>query len=291
MASESITTASSTAQCTARRARIMPRPASTEITASIQNVTDALVDSAWPAASRCPAVIGLPGYRHPPRRRRPTRCRSRAAGRPGAGPPRVLVPRGARGPAGPGGRAGLLVLAVPCLGGRSAGGPEQVVVALAVPEPHRVRRRLHAGLQRRQQLLLGPDQVLPAVVRDLGIVGHGQRAGRAGLHAQAAEDAAQVVDLINDAVALARGVALLRRVVRALHVDGVGRAGPGAQLAADAFLQAVGPAVELVTAVEPGRGGPLLLGVLDRVDLPEHLPEGHAKSLDGVQEIRHRSPP
>src|SRR5262249_20366373 len=139
----------------------------------------------------------------------------------------VLVPRGTRGPGGPGGRAGLLVLAVPGLGGGRAGGPEQVVVALAVPEPHRVRRRLHAGLQRRQQLLLGPDQVLPAVVRDLVIVGHGQRAGRAGLHAQAAEDAAQVVDLINDAVALARGVALLRRVVRALHVDGVGRAGPG----------------------------------------------------------------
>ncbi len=78
---------------------------------------------------------------------------------------------------------------------------------------------------------------------------HRQRAGRAGLDAQPAEDAAQVVDLVDRAVPLAGREARLLGVVGALDVDGVGRAGPGAQLAADALLQAVRVPVEHVPAV------------------------------------------
>src|SRR3712207_7183425 len=46
----------------------------------------------------------------------------------------------------------------------------------------------------------------PVVVGQLVEVGHRQRAGGAGLDAQAAADAPQVVDLVDGAVALARRV-------------------------------------------------------------------------------------
>src|SRR5205809_491092 len=42
-----------------------------------------------------------------------------------------------------------------------AAGAEQVIVAFGTAETHRVWRRLHARLERCQQLLLGPDQALP----------------------------------------------------------------------------------------------------------------------------------
>jgi hypothetical protein len=41
-------------------------------------------------------------------------------------------------------------------------------------------------------------------------------------------------------------------------------------------------------AVEPWRGRPPLLRVLDGVDLPEHLMEGDPEPLDGVEEVKHR---
>src|SRR5216683_2877090 len=163
---------------------------------------------------------------------------------------------------------------------------EAVVVLLGVTEPHRMRRRFHPGLQRRDQLLLGPDQALPVVVRQFVVVGHRQGPGRAGLDAQAAQDAPLVVDLVDGAIPLAGGIPLRLGVFGALDVDGVRRAGPGAQFAADAFLQAVWPAVELVPAVEPRRGRLLLFRVLDGVDLAEHLPEGDRESLDRVEEIK-----
>ena len=50
-ASDSITTASSTAQCTAREAMIIPSAAATETTASSQNVTEVLSAVALLAAS------------------------------------------------------------------------------------------------------------------------------------------------------------------------------------------------------------------------------------------------
>ena len=81
--------------------------------------------------------------------------------------------------------------------GARVGQRADVVVLLGVAQPHRVRRLLHARQQRRQQLLLGEDQVLPVVAGQLVLVAHGQRPGRAGLDAQSAEDAPGVVDLVD----------------------------------------------------------------------------------------------
>ena len=128
--------------------------------------------------------------------------------------------------------------------GARVGQRAEVVVLLVVAQPHRVRRLLHARQQRREQLLLGEDQVLPVVQGQLVLVAHGQRPGRAGLDAQAAEDAPGVVDLVDGGVPLTRREPVLVGVVAALDVDRVGRAGPGAQLAADALLQAVRVPVE-----------------------------------------------
>ena len=66
-------------------------------------------------------------------------------------------------------------------------------------------------------------------------------------------DAAQVVDLVDEPEALARRRRVVRIVVGAAHVDALGRADAGAQLAADALLHAVLVAVEDVTAVQPVR--------------------------------------
>ena len=129
------------------------------------------------------------------------------------------------------------------------------------------------------QLLLGVDQVLPVVVGQLVVVAHRQRPGRAGLDAQAAEDAAQVVDLVDRAVPLTGREARLLGVVAALDVDRVGRAGPGAQLAADALLQPVGVPVEHVPAVVARLGHLRLERVLLGGHLPEHLREGDAEAL------------
>ena len=104
------------------------------------------------------------------------------------------------------------------------------------------------------------DQVGAVVVGHLVVVGHRQRAGRAGFDAQPAADAAQIVDLVHPAIAFARRKPRLVGVVGALDVDGVRRAGPRAQFAADALLQAVLVAVELMAAViarlPPGPGSP-----------------------------------
>src|SRR6201999_2143336 len=127
-------------------------------------------------------------------------------------------------------------------GRRHAGTAEAVVVLLVVAEEHRVRRGLHGLEQRDEQLLLGPDQLFPVVVRELVLVGHRERPRGARLDAESAQDAAQVVDLVDVPVPLPGREALLGRVVPALDVDRVGGAGPGAQLAADALFSAVGAA-------------------------------------------------
>ena len=64
-------------------------------------------------------------------------------------------------------------------------------------------------------------------------------------------DAAQVVDLVDEAEALARRRRGVGVVVLAADVDALGRAHAGAQLAPDALLHAVLVAVEDVAAVEP----------------------------------------
>src|SRR6478672_7869873 len=168
--------------------------------------------------------------------------------------------------------------------GGSSGRPP-VVVTLVVAEPHRVRRLLHAGQQRGEQVGLLVDQVRAVVVGELVLVRHRQRARRARLDAQPAQDAAQVVDLVDAAVALAGAEALAVAAGvggvaagRALDVDRVGRAGPGAQ------LQGVGPAFELVATVEARVGRQLLEGVLLGDDLLEHRAEGDPEPGDRVPE-------
>ena len=164
-----------------------------------------------------------------------------------------------------------------------------VVALLQARPPSGAAPAIMPGLQRREQLVLLEDQRGPAVVGQLVLVGHRERAGRAGLDAQPAEDAAQVVDLVDAAVALARRVAAAAAlgvvVVRTLDVDRVGRAGPGAQLAADALLQPVRVPVELVPPVEARRGRPLDLGVLLGLQLAEHRREGHPEAGDRREHV------
>src|SRR5437879_5755391 len=89
----------------------------------------------------------------------------------------------------------------------------------------------------RDQHVLGEDEGVPGIRRQVVGVRHDERLGGAGLDAEPAEDAAQIVDLVDLGVALPRRVPGLGRVLRPDDEDGVGRAGPGAQLAADALLE------------------------------------------------------
>jgi hypothetical protein len=140
-----------------------------------------------------------------------------------------------------------------------------------------------------EQHVLRPDQVVAVTGADLVVVGHRQRTRRAGLDAQPAQDAAVVVDLVVDGVALTGRVALLGGVVLALHVDGVRRAGPRAQLAADALLEAVVVAVELVPAVEALLQLRGHLRVRHGLGLDEHRAQrdGEAAAEHGAREHEH----
>ena len=124
-----------------------------------------------------------------------------------------------------------------------------------------------------EQHLLGEDEVRAVVVRHLVVVAHRDRVERARDLAVAAEDAAAQVDLVDRGVALAGGDAVLGRVLGGDDADAVGRAGGGAQRAADALLQpGVLEAVQAVPAAEARVDRRLLLGVLDRVRLLEQAP-------------------
>ena len=152
-------------------------------------------------------------------------------------------------------------------------------------------RLLHTRQQRSQQIRLLIDQLLPGVVGELELIRHRQGSRRTRLDAQAAQDAPQVVDLIDAAVPLAWRVALLLGVLRTLDIDRVGRAGPGAQLASDTFLQTVGPAIQLMAAVKARCGDARAVGVVDGEGLAEHGPEGHAEAGDGIEEPHQASLP
>ena len=138
------------------------------------------------------------------------------------------------------------------------------------------------------ELGLRVDGVLAVRERELEELGLRDGLGRAGLHAQVAVDAAEVVDLVDEAVALAGRHGVVGRVVGAAHVDAPGRAHTGAQLAADALLHAVLVAVEDVATVQSSRLGPLGTRVLDvrdgdgltGVGALEHLAERDAEALE-----------
>src|SRR6478735_7293153 len=112
------------------------------------------------------------------------------------------------------------------------------------------------------QFGLRVDGVLAVRERELEELRFGDRFGRARLDAHVAVDAAQVVDLVDEAEALARRRGILGIVVGTADVDAVGRADTGAQLAPDALLHAVLVAVEHMASVQP-LGSRELLVVLD----------------------------
>ena len=103
---------------------------------------------------------------------------------------------------------------------------------------------------------------------------HRDRLGGTGLDAQAAEDAAQHVDLVYEPVALSRAHRIVVRVVCPADVDAIGRAHTGAQLTADALLHPVWVAVEDVTTMETFGLDSLLLWIARGDVGPEHLAEG-----------------
>src|SRR6185312_12953008 len=109
--------------------------------------------------------------------------------------------------------------------------------------------------------------------------------------AEPAEDAPRVVDLVGAGEPLTGRETLLVGVVAALDVDRVRRAGPGAQLAADALLQAVRVPVEDVPPVVARRRRRRCERVVGRDDLAEHVREGHPEALERTGERTHVTPP
>src|SRR5439155_5138551 len=121
-----------------------------------------------------------------------------------------------------------------------------------------------------QELPLLEDRLLASLERHLVVAGERERSRWACLDAEAAHDATQVVDLVDGRVSLARRHPVGRGVVGPLDVDRVGGAGPRAELAPDALLQAVLMAVQQVPAdVGTGRKICDLLRVLGRHVLAE----------------------
>ena len=121
------------------------------------------------------------------------------------------------------------------------------------------------------------------VVGELVVVAHRDRVERAGHLAVAAEDAARHVDLVDRRVALAGRHLVLGRVLGGHHADALGRAGRGAERAADALLEPrVLEAVQLVAAAEARVDRRLLLGVLDRHRALDHAAE---RGLQAAQRL------
>src|SRR5690554_1229127 len=94
-----------------------------------------------------------------------------------------------------------------------------------------------AALYAHQHVFLAVHEVLVAEVRQFELVPQHHGARGAGFLAEAAEDAAQHVDLVDGGVALAGRDGVIGVVLRRLHVDGVGGAGRGAEAATDALLE------------------------------------------------------
>src|SRR6202034_4664407 len=101
---------------------------------------------------------------------------------------------------------------------------------------------------------------------------------------------AQVVDLVDVAVALARGDRVIRGVVEAAHVDAIGRADAGTELATDAFLHPVLVTVEDVTTVLARLFGHLLVGILAGDPRPGQVLEGQLEPAQ-EPEVHQNVPP
>src|SRR3989442_1160969 len=144
--------------------------------------------------------------------------------------------------------------------------------------------RLHLRRQRLQQLLLGVDELLAAGVRQLVLRSEHYRLHGARLLAVTAEDAAEHVDLVRLGVPLARRDTLLVGVLRGDDEDASDRAGGRAQLAADAALQPVVVAAQVMTTAIALGAGTLLLRVLGGDHRSEELLE---RGLQPARESGH----
>ena len=136
------------------------------------------------------------------------------------------------------------------------------------------------------EFVLGVDGVGPAGERELEHLRLGDGLGGAGLDAEIAVDAAQVVDLVDEAVALARRDRRLGVVLGTAHVDAAGGTHTGAELATDALLHAVLVAVQDMTAVHAQRLRRLLLRILRGDSL---LASDLAQADEETSEITHYS--
>src|SRR5262249_23764721 len=131
---------------------------------------------------------------------------------------------------------------------RGGAHPRARVVVLAA-RPQLPRHAPGPAVVTDQQLVLGVDGVGAVGERELEELALGDRFGRARLDAQVAVDAPQVIDLVDEAVALPRRDRIVDRVVGAAHVDALRGTDARAQLAPDALLHAVLVPVEDVAAV------------------------------------------
>src|SRR5260370_4349126 len=107
------------------------------------------------------------------------------------------------------------------------------------------------------------------------------RVRRARLHAVAAENAAQIIDVVHAAIALARRNPLGVSVVRGFDVDTIRGAGRRAQEAAHALLQTTFVAMQHVNAAITRLKMHRLRPIRLRPPLPEGGSEGGPESLAG----------
>ena len=107
----------------------------------------------------------------------------------------------------------------------------------------------------------------------------GDSVGWACFHAISAEYTAGVIDVVNASVAFTGGNAICIRVFRGFDVNSAGRAGGGAQKAADAFFQSIFIPLEdmdpSITRLEMDG----LLRIIFRDGLLQHVTEGHAEAF------------
>src|SRR3972149_1567254 len=153
-----------------------------------------------------------------------------------------------------------------------------------LPRFHLLRGRLALPRDRDDQHFFSIDGCLAGGEGQLVIAPQHNRFGRAGVLAEAAEDAAQHIDLVGAGVALAGRIARLVGVLRRLHEDRVGGAGRRAQRAPNALLQAVVVALQLVATLETPRHRLFDLRILDRHRLFKILLERRPKTAQDFSE-------
>ena len=126
-------------------------------------------------------------------------------------------------------------------------------------------------------------------IRQLEVVAHCERTSRAGLDAVTAENATQIVDLVDAAVAFPGTVLFLGSVRCGLDVDRIRGARPRTQFATDTLFETVGVAIELVASVETRFNEGPLEGVLLGNGRAEERGQGHSVPCEGREELTDRS--